>query len=171
VGALLGAPETGNDPPGEQAAALRISAQLRGLGMLFGEMIQIHDDILDTLETPATPDWTQGRLSLPILYARTADHPDRERFLSLQSRIEDQDALREAQQILVRCGAISYCAYQLIERHRHARKLLQELRLANPTPMNALWKQQLQPLLHLLKEERGPSVELDVSEELMELLR
>lgn len=139
VGALLG------------GAGARAAAGLRDLGALLGEAIQIQDDLLDALQSPAAPDWTQQRPNLPILYARTADHPQRERFLELLSRIEEPQSLREAQQILVRSGAVSYCAYQLFERHRVARRRLQSLSLADPAPVAGLLAQQARPLAQLLQ--------------------
>jgi geranylgeranyl pyrophosphate synthase len=58
---------------------------IKQLGALYGEMIQIHDDLNDCLATPAAPDWQQGRCSLPILFAEKVIHPEQERFLSLQT--------------------------------------------------------------------------------------
>jgi geranylgeranyl pyrophosphate synthase len=139
VGALLG--------NADQAVAER----LRDLGALLGEVIQIHDDLLDAMQTPANPDWTQGQPNLAILYARTADHPDRARFVELLSRSDDPQALHEAQQILIRCGAVSYCAYHLLQRHQVARQWLQEIPLADPAPTADLLAQQTHPLRMLLQ--------------------
>ena len=138
VGALLG----DADPD--------VAEELRALGTVFGEVIQIHDDLLDAFQVPAAPDWTQGRPSLPILYARTAGHPDRARFVALLAQADDPTALRQAQQILIHCGAVSYCAYHLAERHREARRLLAEMPLADPTPIADLMAQLTQPLVALL---------------------
>jgi geranylgeranyl pyrophosphate synthase len=138
VGALLG------------NAPMEVAAGVHNLGALLGEIIQIHDDLLDALQTPAAPDW-QGQPNLLILYARTADHPDRARFVSLLPQIDDPQVLREAQQILIRCGAVSYCAYHLLRRHQAVRALLDALPLADPTPMRELLVQQTQPLIQLLR--------------------
>jgi geranylgeranyl pyrophosphate synthase len=139
VGALLGGART------------EVAKSLYNLGALLGEIIQIHDDLLDALQAPAAPDWTQRQPNLLILYARTADHPDRARFESLLPRIDDPQVLREAQQILIRCGAVSYCAYHLFGRHQAARELLDALPLADPAPMSELLVQQTQPLIQLLQ--------------------
>ena len=40
--------------------------ELERLGKLYGEMIQIYDDLNDTMAVPANPDWLQGRKPLPI---------------------------------------------------------------------------------------------------------
>ena len=139
VGALLG------------GASAQVAEGLRGLGALIGEAVQVYDDLLDALESPANPDWTQGRANLPILYARTADHPERARFLEIMYQISDPEILREAQEILIRCEAVSYCAYHLARRHRQARRLLAQLSLADPVPMLDLLAQQAHPLAALLR--------------------
>jgi geranylgeranyl diphosphate synthase type I len=153
VGALLG--DAGPD----------VAVKLRDLGTLFGEVIQIHDDLLDAFQAPAAPDWTQGRPNLLTLYARTADYPDRNRFVALLPQVGDSDALREAQQILIRCGAVSYCAYHLAERHRRARQLLAAIPLVDATPMAELFAQLVQPLIELLR-----SVGAELPAELAELM-
>jgi len=151
VGALLG------------NASLQVAGGLRDLGILLGEVIQIHDDLLDAFQTPANPDWTQGRNSLPILYARTADHPDRTRFMDLLPRIDDPQALREAQQILIACGAVSYSAYHLAKRHQEARQLLEGIPLPDPAPMTDLLARQTQPLIKLLRS-RGAEIPVELME-------
>ena len=139
IGALLG------------SATPEVAQGLHDLGALLGEIVQIHDDLLDAFETPANPDWTQGRNNLAILYARTADHAQRDRFMALLSQIEDPQALREAQRILIRCGAVSYCAYHLIGRYQKARQLLAGIPLSDPAPMVDLLEQQIRPLVQWLQ--------------------
>lgn len=139
VGALLG------------EANIEVSEGLRVLGNLIGEVIQIHDDLLDAFQTPANPDWKQGRNNLPILYASTADHPDHESFLDLLPQIDESMALQKAQRILISSGAVSYCAYHLAKRHQQARRSLDDLSLADPTPMMDLLLRQTQPLVRLFE--------------------
>jgi hypothetical protein len=68
---------------------------------------------LDILNPASEPDdWLLGRLPLPILCAQAVDHPDRRRFIELRQNIPEPDALTEAQEILVRCGAIRYGIHQ-----------------------------------------------------------
>ena len=112
VGALLGGAD------GETADGIQ------QLGCLYGEMIQIHDDLNDCMAVPANPDWTQGRSPLPILFAQVVDHPDRARFVKLRRAIPDPEALAEAQTILIRCGAISYGIHHLLERYQKGQALL-----------------------------------------------
>ncbi len=120
MGALLG----GADPS--------LAKGLYDVGTLFGEMVQIYDDLEDAFQVPASPDWLQGRGNLLILYGITADHPQRERFVHLRSRAGDADSLQEAQRILVACGAVSYCIYHLTQRYQACRDLLQRLELVDP---------------------------------------
>ncbi len=140
VGALLGRadPET--------------AAQIDKFGQLYGEMIQIHDDLNDSMETPANPDWTQGRAPLPILFAQVVDHPDRERFLQLRRDIADPDALTEAQTILIRCGAVSYCIDQLLRRVQAAREILDKLSLVHPEKLEGLIADVVDPVTNLFAE-------------------
>jgi geranylgeranyl pyrophosphate synthase len=139
IGALLG------------GAGADVTAGLRDFGGLFGEIVQIRDDLFDAFQSPANPDWTQGRTSLLILYARTASHPDRARFIELLSRVGEAQALREAQQVLIRCGAVSYCVYHLVKRYRKARRLLARIPLTDPARLPDLLARQTQPVVELLQ--------------------
>jgi len=140
VGALFG----GADP--------EISAQIEKFGRLYGEMIQIHDDLNDTMDTPANPDWVQGRSPLPILFAQVVDHPDRKRFLELHQNIAESDALAEAQTILIRCGAVSYCIDQLLRRVQAAQEILASTLLARPKKLAGLLTDVVDPVKNLFTE-------------------
>ncbi|HRF50815.1 MAG TPA: polyprenyl synthetase family protein, partial [Anaerolineales bacterium] len=105
---------------------------LEAVGALYGEMVQIHDDLRDCLEAPAGPDWRAGRLTLPMLYAQVVPHPERDRFCERRAEIaallevdasaeEIAPVLAEAQAMLVRCGAISYGLDQILRRDAEAR--------------------------------------------------
>jgi geranylgeranyl diphosphate synthase type I len=139
IGALLGRADS------KQAKGLR------DLGALLGEIIQIQDDLVDAFQTPANPDWKQGRNNLPLLYALTADHPTRSRFLELRPRAGDPEALREAQQILLSSGAVSYCVYHIVRRHQLTRNLLDSLYLPNPEPLLEMLASQTKPLIQWLE--------------------
>lgn len=139
VGALLG----GADP--------QTAAGVRDFGVLLGEVIQIQDDLLDAFQTPANPDWRQGRNNLLLLYAQQAQHPARDRFLELLPRIDDPQTLRETQQILISSGAVSYAVYLLIQRYQTARQRLSALPLADPAPLLEVLARQTQPLTQLLQ--------------------
>ena len=137
VGAILG------------GASVKTAKRLKELGNLYGEMIQIHDDLSDTMALPANSDWLQGRSPLPILFAKVVDHSERSRFLKLCGEITDEDALREAQNILVRCGAVSYCVDQLLRRHQSAREALRTVDLVHPELIETLLDEVIAPVWKL----------------------
>ena len=128
-----------------------ISEQLNEVGHLYGEMIQIHDDMHDSMEVPANPDWVQGRAPLPILFASLVNHPQQNRFIKLSQNIRKANALQEAQEILIQCGAISYCADQIIQKYRMAKKLLNNIQLVNPSPVSLLLDEIVDPVSRLLE--------------------
>lgn len=133
------------------AGAGRESAtQCYEFGALFGEMLQIHDDLNDCLSAPANVDWLQGRSPLPILYAELAPHGQQTRFKELRSQVNESAALQEAQSILVSSGAISYCINELILREKQARQHLSQMQLKNSSPLGELLDQMLAPVQRLL---------------------
>ena len=131
--------------------SLETAERLKDLGCLYGEMIQIHDDMHDSMETPANPDWMQGRFPLPILFASLVKHSQQAHFLELKEQISQPEALKEAQEILIRCGAISYCADQLIQKYEEARQILDDIPLVNPGPVASLLKKVITPVHELLQ--------------------
>jgi geranylgeranyl pyrophosphate synthase len=130
---------------------LQTAEQLNQLGCLYGEMIQIHDDMHDSMETPANPDWVQGRSPLPILFASVVNHPEQQHFLALSRRISEPDVLQEAQEILIHCGAISYCADQLLRKHQAAKEILDGITLLNYAPIASLLDEVIAPVHKLLE--------------------
>jgi geranylgeranyl pyrophosphate synthase len=139
LGALLGG--------GSQIVARSLSE----LGGMLGKIVQINDDVSDALHVPAKPDWRVGSANLPILYASLADHPQRAEFLELLPQATNPRALAAAQEILIRCGAISYCFYQTIAAYQQAKQTLNRLALPFPQPMTDLLDEHMQPLLALLR--------------------
>ena len=134
-------------------ASLELAARVKELGVIYGEMIQIHDDLDDTLAAPAKLDWNAGRVSLPILFAQVVDHPSRSRFGELRPHVTDQpSALEEAQQILIECGAISYCIHQLLERYESARGRVSALPLERRDVLEKVFEDVIQPVFRLLEE-------------------
>jgi geranylgeranyl pyrophosphate synthase len=140
MGALLGGASPGT------------ADHLARLGRVLGLFIQVSDDLTDALETPARADWQRRSNSLPLLYAMTAEHADREDFLRLSARTEDPEALAEAQKILFRSGAVSYCTLKLIEFSRELRELFARVPLRNPEPIERLLEIHTQPLYRLLEK-------------------
>jgi geranylgeranyl pyrophosphate synthase len=128
-----------------------ITKNLERLGRLYGEMIQIHDDLNDTMAVPANPDWLQKRKPLPILFALTVEHPDHARFLDLYQNMSDENTLQEAQEILIRCGAVSYCVDQLLHRHQKAQEILNKTPLSDKRPVNTLIEGVIAPVRKLFE--------------------
>jgi geranylgeranyl diphosphate synthase, type I len=135
-----------------------IASQLEKFGRLYGEMIQIHDDLTDTMAVPANPDWLQGRSPLPILFTKSVDHPERPRFLELLPKVSDEDALLEAQEILIRCGAVSYCVDQLLQKHQAAQDLLATVPLPRREVLDVLLEEVVAPVWRLLEAIGEPTV-------------
>ncbi len=127
-----------------------VAAALERLGEIYGVLIQLYDDANDALAVPANTDWLSGRQSLPFLYALHTDHPDRKRFTALRHRVEDKDALTEAQEILIHSGAISYVIYQLLEHHREASLVLRSLALPAGHEVQLLFSDIMKPVEALL---------------------
>ena len=120
--------------------------QLYEFGLVYGQMMQIHDDLNDVLASPANVDWTSGRYPLPILFAETVDHLDRNRFVALRAQVDDTQRLKEAQAVLVSCGAISYSVNELLLRHQAARQLLGAMQAPNPAPLASLLQEVIEPV-------------------------
>lgn len=139
MGALLG------------GATLQQSQEIAALGLPIGEMVQINDDLHDALEVPACPDWYRQGGNLAILYARLAPHPDRERFEQLRQLAGQEEALRTAQDLLIKSGSVSYCAYALIEAYKRSRKIIDGLAVADTAPLAELVESHIAPLLELLR--------------------
>lgn len=131
-------------------AGVESASQCYEFGALFGEMLQIHDDLNDCLSVPANVDWLQGRSPLPILYAELAPHSQQARFKELRRQVSEPAALQEAQSILVSSGAISYCINELILREKQARQHLARMQLTNSSPLGELLDQTLAPVERLL---------------------
>lgn len=134
-------------------ASLELAVQIKELGVIYGEMIQIHDDLDDSLATPAKPDWNAGRTSLPILFAQLVDHPARSRFGELRLLAPEQaSALEEAQEILIQCGAVSYCIHELLERYDRAKGLISALKMKRHDVLEKIFDDVTQPVFRLLEE-------------------
>ncbi len=138
IGAVMGGADAAN------------ADKLGELGGLYGEMIQIHDDLNDAMAVPAGVDWLAGRFPLPILFAEVVPHPDQARFHHLRGQVEQPDALAEAQEILIRCGAISYAIDQLMQRDRQATALRHQLQLAQPQVIDKVLEEVIEPVQQLL---------------------
>ncbi len=130
-------------------ASIETATAIQKLGRLYGEMIQIHDDLSDCLSTSIGSDWIQKKAALPILFARIVDHPDRQKFMSLLELGTDSDSIRTAQEILLRCGAVSFCIDQIIQRHKIGMQILGELKLSDSQSFNQLFNGIVEPIWKL----------------------
>jgi geranylgeranyl pyrophosphate synthase len=139
IGALLG------------GAAADVVERLERVGRILGRFVQVSDDLSDALQTPAKVDWNRPSNNLAILYASTASHPARDRFLRLAARPEDPDALAEAHQILLKSGAVSYCAFKMIEFSQEAQETLDSAPLHDAEPVSQILRLHLRPLYRVLE--------------------
>jgi len=130
--------------------SIETSEKFKEFGHIYGELIQIHDDLNDVMAVPANPDWILGRSPLPILFAQTVDHPEKDYFRYLRERISEPGALSEAQGILIRCGAVSYCIHQIIQRYQTALALISNLELNTAKPLQALLGDVINPVIRLM---------------------
>ncbi|MES1211030.1 MAG: polyprenyl synthetase family protein [Acidobacteriota bacterium] len=127
------------------------AAQLERLGGMIGMFIQVSDDLADAVKSPPGADWQRRFNNLAILFALTADHPERERFEELSAHPEDAAGIAEAQKILLRSGAVSYCALKLIEFARATRELLASIDLHDAAAVEQLLAAHMRPLDQLFR--------------------
>jgi geranylgeranyl pyrophosphate synthase len=127
------------------------------IGEIYGEIVQIHDDLNDAMATPASPDWILKRASLPILFAKWVNHSERDYFGQLCDMLLDPDALdpdvlAKAQQILINCGAVSYCIDQILQRYVQAHSLLVTIHLAQLKILEKVLRETVEPVANLFGE-------------------
>lgn len=142
IGALLG------------GATAEVVGRLEQFGRILGRFVQVSDDLSDALQTPAKVDWHKPRNNIAILYGLTALHPAREQFRALTARSHEPEALAEAHQILLKSGAVSYCAFKMIELSRQAQEILDGTPLLDPEPVAKVLRAHLRPI-HRLMESVG----------------
>jgi geranylgeranyl pyrophosphate synthase len=133
-----------------------VAAKMRHFGQLIGKLIQVSDDLADVYQIPACPDWQRGGGNLAILYGRLAEHPEQDRFEALLPQINNPAILEEAQQILLRSGAASYCVYHLIQIAQKARAILDTCDLAQPELLQQFLAERVAHLFELLEENNMP---------------
>lgn len=141
-------------------AEAQVGQTIEKFGRIYGVMTQIFDDLHDTLAVPANSDWTLGRSPLPILFALEVNHPDQVRFKALRKDISAPGALAEAQHILIRCCAVSYCVDQLLEQQQVAQQLLAILPAPVQKELTALLDEQILPVQELLATLEAPLPEI-----------
>ncbi|MBL8099464.1 MAG: polyprenyl synthetase family protein [Anaerolineales bacterium] len=138
-------------------ASFEKSLQIKELGSMYGEMIQIHDDVDDALSQPAKPDWESNNKCLPILFASMVDHPQKNRFNKMRPNARTNlKSLEEAQEILIQCGAISYCMYQLLERYEIVKEKISKINLQKKESLQKVFDDVVQPVYQLFNEIDSP---------------
>lgn len=138
-------------------ASLEASLQIKELGSMYGEMIQIHDDVDDALSVPAQPDWESNNKCLPILFASMVEHPQKNQFEKMRSNARiNLKSLEEAQEILIQCGAISYCMYQLLERYEIVKEKISKIKMKRKESMAKIFDDVVQPVYKLFDEIDSP---------------
>lgn len=142
-------------------ASVETACRLGELGALMGRMIQVNDDFGDAMHVPAAGDWQRPWNNLPMLFALTAEHGERQAFADACRRVSEPEQLARAQRMLFRSGAVSYCAFKLIEMAAEARGRLADLRLVRPQALGALVDAQVQPFERLLAAAGAEVTEVD----------
>jgi Polyprenyl synthetase len=145
IGAILG---------GAPPAAIE---QIGQLGRFLGLFVQVSDDLLDALQTPAAADWNRPPNNLAILYALSANHAERDVFRDLAARTREPEAILAAQEILIRCGALSYCAFMMRTFMDSAMATLSSNDILDPRPLLSLLETHSAPLRRLFSAAEAPN--------------
>lgn len=143
------------------AAALRMGALLGGAspgaaealaaaGVPIGVLIQLGDDLGDVMSEVLHPDWQRPGDNLALRFALEADHPDRDEFAALVSRVGDPDAYARAREILVHSGAFSFCVHHMREAAAQACRIVLAAPLADPVPVLEMVDTLVAPVTDLL---------------------
>jgi geranylgeranyl pyrophosphate synthase len=111
---------------------------LKRLGECYGCLIQLFDDLEDCMRKPCSPDWYGEIRSLPILFATTVAHPERETFINLRNQIDTPGNLEKAQEILLRQHAIGFCVFKISEKLEEGHALIKQLSCPNRLKITAL---------------------------------
>lgn len=140
-------------------------AAINKVGMLFGEIIQLLDDMDDAFTTPAKPDWTRQNNNLVILFAKTANHMERDEFIELLKEIHEPDKLMRAQEICIGAGSVSYCIYQMVSRIGQVKECLKKSDIPFSDPILDVFRHHLLPLKYLLHR-----IGVEIPSEMMSIL-
>jgi geranylgeranyl pyrophosphate synthase len=133
-------------------ATKNVAQILNQFGAIFGEMIQIVDDLEDAFCVPAKPDWNHGRNNLATLYALTAEYPKKTRFIHLMGETKDTSNLKELHQILIDSGAVSYCVFSLMQRQQQAMSLVRDAGLKQRVVLEDMLRTQVAPVKAFVDE-------------------
>lgn len=121
--------------------------QLYQLGVIYGYLIQLNDDLSDTFAKPASNDWLPNRTNLPILYASQLEHQKKERFNQIRDLVlHSDDYLEEAQSILISSGAYFKVIEEIIVQSTIFQEKLDRSILKNKQPLQELLDELMSPV-------------------------
>lgn len=133
-------------------AAPDAAEALAAAGVPLGVLVQLGDDVGDVMGEALHPDWQRPGDNVALRFALEADHPERERFQALVPRAADPAARAEAREILVRCGAFSFCVHHMRVAADEARRAVLAAPLADHAPVLELIDRIAAPVAELLAE-------------------
>lgn len=120
----------------DSADVLRTASELgRSLGML----VQLRDDILDSISLSAQNDLHQGMYTLPVLYGLSrSDHPSVDRLAELCQRADgmNRELLGEVRDILFEMKAYDFCASVVRFYAAKAKNCLEQLGASDADPLH-----------------------------------
>lgn len=115
------------------------------LGELFGEIVQIIDDLKDIMaETPAV-DW-QRTNNLLVLFAEMTDEDSH--FAKLKKQAQAKQQLEAAQQYLIDVGAVAYCEHVGEAKHEKAIEIMALMGVEEKRPLRKLFDSHMAALRH-----------------------
>lgn len=128
----------------------QLRQQMHQLGTLVGELVQIQDDVLDAMMSPANPDWQRPSGNLLLLYGLLTED---EEFANLLAQVQadstNTSALNQAQTTLIELGAIAYAVEAAKQRQSRFLSLLDDMNLSDKSAMLALVNDQTVRLYQL----------------------
>lgn len=117
------------------------------LGVYYGYLIQLNDDLSDIFALPASNDWLPNRNNLPLIYASENNHPKQKRFLEIRNlTLQSNEFLEEAQQIIISSGSYLNVIEDIIWQAHIFQQLLNESDLKNKQPLQGLLVELISPI-------------------------
>jgi geranylgeranyl pyrophosphate synthase len=116
-------------------AGLGPAKTISELSAPLARFIQVSDDLADVFYDPVHPDWERPWSNIALVYALTADHPERQPLMELLADIRGGSNVEKARQIVINCGGLAYSVYHLMREYRNLRERLGKAALPNPAPL------------------------------------
>lgn len=108
------------------------------LGALFGEIVQVIDDLSDIMAETVAGDWWRSN-NLLVLFAEMTD--ENGRFAQLKEQVQQGINLGQAQQYLIDCGAVAYCEHVVEAKYSQALEIMGALGVGEKRPLRELFEQ------------------------------